>query len=310
MADGAALLAGHDDEARRWLGQADIEPRPYACIVVDGQIAGWVDYDVGREWLLPGEINVGYSVFAARRGRGYASRAVQLLMHHLALEAEFHTATLLIHRDNERSLALPARIDFVPSGEMGKSFYFKRSVPVFPYTDGVVTLRRLESSDLERHLEAIDEEQIRWLWEPGRREDWESKSADEQRLHQLRYLVDCEESFGSGPHWRFAVDAEDADYVVYVDCDLANPRVPPGEANISYTAHPVHRGKGFVSRAVRLVMEFLRENTGAREAHLVIDTDNVSSLRVARAVAGHETERFVNEHGRTMIRHVRRLRPT
>ena len=51
-----------------------------------------MDYDDDRQWLLPGEINLGYNVFAAHRGKGYASRAVQLLMHHLAMSRHHHTA--------------------------------------------------------------------------------------------------------------------------------------------------------------------------------------------------------------------------
>jgi RimJ/RimL family protein N-acetyltransferase len=65
-----------------------------ACIVVGNRVVGWVDFDVDREWLEPGEINIGYNVFAADRGNGYATRAVQLLMHHLAMRTDHHTATL------------------------------------------------------------------------------------------------------------------------------------------------------------------------------------------------------------------------
>jgi hypothetical protein len=52
------------------------------------------------------------------------------------------------------------------------------------------------------------------------------------------------------------------------------------------------------------VCEFLRRETSAREAHILVDPDNVASLRVARAIAAVETETFVNERGLTMIRHV------
>jgi RimJ/RimL family protein N-acetyltransferase len=303
-----ALVAGHDDEARRWLGRSDGDPRPFACIVVGGEIVGWVDYDTTREWLLPGEVNIGYGVFAAHRGCGYATRAVQLLMHHLALSSDVHTATLLIHRDNVRSLAVADRIDFVPRGDIDESRYFKRRVPPPTYTDGVVTARPQRVEDVNLHLEATDDEQIDWLWEPGHREEWEAMSPAEQHAHTCRVLEERRNAFGTGPKWSFSVDTGDADYVVYVDCDLTNPHVPAGEANISYAAHPLHRGRGYVSRAVLLVTRFLRDNTAAREAHVVIDPGNVASLRVARAVGAVERERFVNEHGRTMIRHVIALR--
>jgi RimJ/RimL family protein N-acetyltransferase len=304
-----ALIAGHDDEARRWLGRVDADPRPTACILVDAGIVGWVDYDTEREWLLPGEVNIGYAVFAAHRGRGYATRAVQLLVHHLALSEDIHTATLLIHRDNVRSLAIADRVDFASEGDMDDSSYFKRPVPPLSYTDGVVTIRTQRPDDLDAHIDSIDDVQIDWLWLPGHRESWEAMTQAEQRAHTLRVLQTNEAAFGVGPKWTFAVDASGADYVAYVNCDLRNDHVRHGEANISYASHPVHRGKGYVRRAVHLMLQFLRDHTGAREAHLLVDSGNVASLRVARAVGARARERFVNVHGRTMVRHVIGLRP-
>jgi RimJ/RimL family protein N-acetyltransferase len=306
--DAAALIAGHDDEARRWLGRADVDPRPTACVVAGDDVVGWVDYDGDREWLLPGEVNVGYGVFPSHRGRGYATRAVQLLMHHLALHTPVHTATLLIHRDNVRSLAVASRLAFVDRGDKDDSRYFKRRLPVFPYTDGSITIRRQRAGDIDRHLEAIDDEQIDWLWDPGHREAWEAMTPAQQRTHNLNVLRQREEAFGSGPDWAFSVDVGDEQYVAYVDCDLSNPDVPAGGANVSFTCHPAFRGNGYVSRAVLLVTRFLRDNTAAREAHIVVHPDNASSLRVARAVGAVERERFVDHHGRTMIRNVIDLR--
>ncbi|MHB8452036.1 MAG: GNAT family N-acetyltransferase [Mycobacteriales bacterium] len=177
------------------------------------------------------------------------------------------------------------------------------------YSDGVVTLRPLHPDDLELHLQAVDDEQIAWLWEPGDGARYAAKTSEEQRAGHLRYLQAMHDCFGPGPKWAFSVDAVEAHYVVYVDCDLANPHVPAGEANISYACHPQHRGKGYTSRAVRLVCEFLREHTTAREAHLVVDAANIKSLRVAHAVGAAQRCSFRNEHGRTMIRHVIDLRP-
>jgi RimJ/RimL family protein N-acetyltransferase len=162
--------------------------------------------------------------------------------------------------------------------------------------------------DLDRHLEGIDDEQINWLWDPGHRELWEAESPEEQREHQLRYLTETSANFGAGPQWTFSVDVQDEQYVAYVDCHLENPDVPRGEANVSYTCHPAFRGRGYVSRAVLLLTRFLRDNTGAREAHIVVHPDNVASLRVAKAVGAEERERFTDHHGRSMVRHVMSLR--
>src|SRR5205085_3937520 len=114
-------------------------------------------------------------------------------------------------------------------------------------------------------------------------------------------------AWGPGPKWSFAIEVGGG-YVGHVDCDLANPHVAPGEANVSYSSTPAVRGKGYVSAAVRLILQFLRDHTGAREAHIVVDPRNEASLRVAHAAGGVETERYVDHHGDVMVRHVIRLR--
>jgi RimJ/RimL family protein N-acetyltransferase len=126
--DSERLIAGRDDQWRRWLGPGSVEPRPTACIVAEGEVVGWVDFDTDRVWLRPGEVNVGYNVFAPHRGKGYASRAVELLIQHLDQSTQYETATLLIHPDNAASLAVAANSRFTPSGEVDGSRYFKRPV--------------------------------------------------------------------------------------------------------------------------------------------------------------------------------------
>ena len=308
--DDRILVAGRDEVFHRWMGPGADSPQPTACIVVDDGIVGWVDYEAERSWLGPGKVNIGYNVFAPHRGNGYATRAVKLLVHHLALRTDHHTATLRVHPGNERSLALAARAGFVRSGDIDGECYFERAVPPVSYSDGVVTIRRMRANDIDADLEAKDDEQIDWMWLSGQRESWEAMTPAEQRAHALRGLEANHEAFGTGPKWTFAGDAPEADYVAYVDCDLANESVPRGEANISYSAHPAHRGKGYVRRAVRLVLRFLEDHTGARQAHIVVDAGNVASLRVAHAVGAAEADRWVAANGRTMVRHLFSLKPS
>ena len=268
-------------------------------------MVGWVDYGVDRTWLESGEVNVGYNIFAAYRGHGYGSRAVRLLMHHLAVDTRYRVATLLIHPENVRSLALARRLRFTRHGDLDGNHYWKKTVPPLSYSDGVVTIRRQQVSDIEADLEAKDEEQISWLWLPGQRERWQAMTPGQQRAHALRGLQANRDAFGTGPKWTFAVDAPDATFVGHVDCDLANDGVPHGEANISYSSRPTHRGRGYISRAVRVELLFLRDHTSATTAHIQVDTQNTASLRVARSVGATEVGRFVNPSRRTMIRFVR-----
>jgi RimJ/RimL family protein N-acetyltransferase len=125
--DAATLVAGHND-FHRWLGRGADTPTPTAVIVAGGVVVGWIDHDTDRTWLEPGEVNDGYNVFAPHRGRGHATRAVGLLLRHLAEATPYDTATLLIHPEDHRSLAVAARPGFVPHGDIDGSRYFKRRV--------------------------------------------------------------------------------------------------------------------------------------------------------------------------------------
>jgi RimJ/RimL family protein N-acetyltransferase len=165
----------------------------------------------------------------------------------------------------------------------------------------------LSVKDIDEDLAAKDDEQINWLWEPDQRATWEAMNPGEQRAHALRTLRHAKESFGPGPKWSFAVDTYDTNYVAYVDCDLANNHVPLGQANISFSANPLFRGRGYVSRAVRLVVRFLQDRTSASEAHIIVDAENAASLRVAHAVGASKVEEWVNDQGRTMVRHIVQL---
>lgn len=195
--DAAVLIGGRDAEIDHWLGPGSDSPEPVGCVEVDGELAGWVDYDTDRSWLGPGEVNVGYAVFPPHRHRGYATRAVQLLMHHLATRTDQVVATLLIDPVNHASLALARRAGFARSTDLDGQAYFKRSVPPLSYSDEVVSIRRPEESDLEADLGAKDDEQIRWMWLPGQRESWEAMTPDEQRAHAAGAFA-RDEPFGFG----------------------------------------------------------------------------------------------------------------
>lgn len=128
LGDADTLIEGRDEEFHRFLGEGSADPAPAACIVVDGGVVGWVDYDHDRSWLEPTELNLGYHVFAPHRGNGYATRAVLLLMQHLQRDTSWAVATLLIDPSNARSLALAARAGFTRVDDLDGNPYWKKPI--------------------------------------------------------------------------------------------------------------------------------------------------------------------------------------
>jgi len=128
--DAERIVSERDEESFRWFGPGGDNPAPAACVWVEGELVGWVDYDRDDDhaWLEPGEVNVGYSLFPAARGKGYASRAVELLLGHLQRDTEHAVATLLIHPENTKSLALARRLSFEQSGEVNGEPFFRRDL--------------------------------------------------------------------------------------------------------------------------------------------------------------------------------------
>jgi RimJ/RimL family protein N-acetyltransferase len=126
--DAQLLVAGRDEEFFRWLGPGSETPRPTACVWAGDELVGWVDYDLEHDWLRPGEVNVGYYLFPAARGKGYASRAVELLLGHLGRHTGHTVATLAIDPENAQSLRLARRLGFAEHGLMEEGLFFVREV--------------------------------------------------------------------------------------------------------------------------------------------------------------------------------------
>ena len=124
------VIAARDDEFYRWLAQARTTRTPTACIVVNDAVVGWVDYDHDRDhdWFGPSEVNLGYFVFAAYRGKGHASRAVGLLVAYLQENTDYKIASLLVDPRNGPSIGVARRCHFTFVCELKGQLYFKRSL--------------------------------------------------------------------------------------------------------------------------------------------------------------------------------------
>ncbi len=126
--DAPLIIAGRDADFRRFIGQGSLVPTPEFVIVVDDAVVGWVDHDRDddRWWLAPGEVNIGYHVFPGHRRRGYASRAVHLMLEHLRVDTDVEIATLLIHPDNTASLEVAERNGFERGSEVEERTFWRR----------------------------------------------------------------------------------------------------------------------------------------------------------------------------------------
>jgi RimJ/RimL family protein N-acetyltransferase len=150
-------------------------------------------------------------------------------------------------------------------------------LPAAGLTDGVLALRVQRREDAAATLESEDEEAVRWGFtgEPATVAQVEAGTA----RAALDWLV-------GGPA-QFAV------------VDVATGRVaghltlrrngPPQVGGVGYSVHPDFRGRGYTTRALRLVVPWAFEHAGFARLELGAKTGNVASQRAA-ANAGFEPD--------------------
>jgi len=133
--DAKAHLAGEDDEQVKWLNEGKASTIEsvrawigwneeswhaggpiynFAIVGEDGKLAGMVEANTDTEnmtGLRPGDANVSYNIYPAARGKGHATRAVNLMEHYLA-GMGIQRSVLRIDPDNETSLGVPTRLGY------------------------------------------------------------------------------------------------------------------------------------------------------------------------------------------------------
>lgn len=167
-------------------------------------------------------------------------------------------------------------------------------------TDGVVVLRMMTLADAEVHLANEDEVTVRFFG--GRSTIETSRAAIEEAML----------SWKSGGAWRVLGIWEVAtgELVGYVDANLACPGYRPGEvANITYNIRSAVRGRGYVPRAVGLMLRHLSEQTNAKAAVIQFNPENHASARVAQKAGFRHLGERIHEDGTRMVVYGLPLRP-
>ncbi len=123
------MIEGRDAEFHRFIGEGSPDPQPTAVVLdAEGELVGWIDYEVDCAWLTDGEVNVGYCVFPEHRGVGIAGRSLELMVAFLRQHEEVTTATLLIDPANAPSLAVARRSGFEQCEDLDGQHFFKRTL--------------------------------------------------------------------------------------------------------------------------------------------------------------------------------------
>ena len=148
---------------------------------------------------------------------------------------------------------------------------FPRDVPTL--TDGVVTLRAHTADDVEALYEqAADSLMLRWTTVP-----------DPSTLETARQFA-CEiipDGWRADREWAFAVDAPDEGGGPRFVGTVSLRNEGEGRAEIAYGAHPWSRGRGYVVRALELLLDWGFQERGLRTVIWRAHKGNWASRKVA-----------------------------
>lgn len=120
------------------------------------------------------------------------------------------------------------------------------------------------------------------------------------------FIENSQESWRcGGPRRPLGIFDSQTDRVIgFIEMNLA--MLEPGQVNISYGIFRDYRGQGLTARAIELIAEYLRSETGARQMVLQIAPDNTRSLKVAEK-AGFVFVGVFDTPGGRLARYIRNL---
>lgn len=143
------------------------------------------------------------------------------------------------------------------------------SVPVL--SDGVVTLRAHTPGDINAMAEmANDPEMARWTSVP---------TPHTPNMSEQYALTVIPRGWDDGTHRGWAIEATDVDGTARFAGNIDIRQSPI--ADIGFALHPWARGRGLMTRAVRLAIDWVMSEGGVEIVHWRAHVGNESSLRVA-----------------------------
>lgn len=168
-------------------------------------------------------------------------------------------------------------------------------------SDGVIRLRQFTLEDAEAQLAADDDENIKWL-----------NSGKKSTLESVRNWILKNQNFweNDGPVFAFAVELISENKIIgAVEANTNHknfPRFKEGDVNISYMTYPDYRRKGYASKAVLLILNFLKEKNFKR-AIINVHKDNKGSLKIPVKCEFIEIGSFIGKNGEEMIEFIKAL---
>jgi RimJ/RimL family protein N-acetyltransferase/8-oxo-dGTP pyrophosphatase MutT (NUDIX family) len=132
-------------------------------------------------------------------------------------------------------------------------------------TDGVVTLRYFAEADIDAHVAGDDDEIRLWFGQPG----------PSTRERMLEVVDRWRHERDAGTRLTFAIHHEET------TVGLVEARPGQEVASLSWTIYGGQRGRGYATRAVRLLVDYAFEQLGVRRVEAEVDPRNVASQRVA-----------------------------
>lgn len=168
------------------------------------------------------------------------------------------------------------------------------------FSDGVVTIRPFTEKDAEDHLTGEDEEQVKWL------------SGGKSTLGSVKKWIAKNQEYwshGNGPVYNFAIEDNESGKLlgmVEADASPAIAGIQEGDANISYGLYPHARGKGYATRALNLLLEFLK-SMNVKRAVIRVRPENSDSAKVPPRLNFQQIDSMTTKDGEVFDMFVKNL---